>query len=62
MDASAVLDPIGIDLDEAILEHTFGKGADYVVECAGVADLTIEKMERSLAVNASIIDIGMGES
>lgn len=60
MGASMVLDPLGLDLDAAILEHTFGRGVDYVVECAGVADLTIEPLDQCLAVNASIIDIGMG--
>ncbi len=60
MGASAVLDPLGLDLNAAILEHTFGRGVDYVVECAGVADLTIEPLDQCLAVNASIIDIGMG--
>lgn len=58
--ANQVLDSAGIDLDEAILEYTYGRGADYVVECAGVADKTIQQLNRSLAVNASIIDIGMG--
>ena len=62
MGASAALSPIGIDLDEAIMQHTFGRGVDYVVECAGFADKTIEKLDRCLAVNASIIDIGMGEA
>ena len=60
MGASVALNPIGIDLDEAIMQHTFGRGVDYVVECAGVADRTIEPLDRCLAVNASIIDIGMG--
>ena len=60
MGASAVLDPLGLDLNAAILEYTFGRGVDYVVECAGVADLTIEPLDQCLAVNASIIDIGMG--
>ena len=60
MGASAALDPVGIDLDEAIMGHTFGRGVDYVVECAGFADKTIEPLDRCLAVNASIIDIGMG--
>ena len=60
MGASAALDPIGIDLDAAIMEHTFGRGVDYVVECAGLANKTIEPLDRCLAVNASIIDIGMG--
>ncbi len=62
MGASAALDPIGIDLDAAIMERTLGRGVDYVVECAGFADQTIERLDRCLAVNASIIDIGMGEA
>ncbi len=62
MGASAALDPSGIDLNDAIMTHTFGRGVDYVVECAGVADKTIEPLDRCLAVNASIIDIGMGET
>ncbi|MCY4248066.1 MAG: scyllo-inosose 3-dehydrogenase [Chloroflexi bacterium] len=60
MGASAALDPIGVDLDAAIMQHTLGRGVDYVVECAGFADKTIEPLDRCLAVNASIIDIGMG--
>ena len=60
MGATVALDPIGADLDEALLEHTLGRGVDYVVECAGFADKTIEPLDRCLAVNASIIDIGMG--
>ena len=62
MGASAALDPIDIDMDEALLELTQGRGVDYVVECAGFADRTIEKLDRCLAVNSSIIDIGMGEA
>ena len=58
--ASVSLDPAGINLDDAIMQHTFGRGVDYVVECAGFADRTIEPLDRCLAVNASIIDIGMG--
>ena len=58
--ASVSLDPTDLDLDDAILQHTFGRGVDYVVECAGFADRTIEPLDRCLAVNASIIDIGMG--
>ncbi len=60
MGASAALSPLDIDLDEAIMQHTLGRGVDYVVECAGFADKTIEPLDRCLAVNASIIDIGMG--
>ena len=60
MGASHVLDPVGADLDSTILDLTYGRGVDYVVECAGVADRTIEPLNKCLAVNASIIDIGMG--
>jgi len=60
MGASVSLSPVGVNLDEAILEHTLGRGVDYVIECAGVANKTIEPLEKCLAVNASIIDIGMG--
>jgi len=60
MGASHVLDPSQVDIDESILALTSGRGADWVVECAGVADKTIQQMNASLAVNASIIDIGMG--
>ena len=51
MGASAALDPIGLNLDEAIMENTLGRGVDYVVECAGFADQTIEPLDRCLAVN-----------
>jgi threonine dehydrogenase-like Zn-dependent dehydrogenase len=60
MGATQVLDPGAVDLNEALLELTYGRGVDCVVECAGVADKTIQPLDRCLAVNASIIDIGMG--
>ena len=60
MGASHVLDPATGDLNDAILELTRGRGADYVVECAGFADRTLQPLEACLAVNATLIDIGMG--
>jgi len=60
MGASQTLDPAAVELNEAILELTRGRGADYVVECAGYADQTLEPLEACLAVNATLIDIGMG--
>lgn len=60
MGADHVLDPIGMNLNETILDLTRGRGADYVVECAGVADQTLQVLDRCLAVNASLIDIGLG--
>ena len=60
MGASHVIDPGQIDIDTCILDLSSGRGADWVVECAGVADQTLQKLNNCLAVNASIIDIGMG--
>ena len=60
MGASHVLDPAIGDLNDVILELTLGRGADYVVECAGFADRTLQPLEACLAVNATLIDIGMG--
>lgn len=60
MGASQVLDPTAVNLNDAIMEYTYGRGADTVIECAGVADKTIQLLDTCLAVNASIIDIGMG--
>ena len=60
MGASEVLDPAAVDLNESLLELTRGRGVDYVVECAGYADRTLQPLESCLAVNATIIDIGMG--
>ncbi|MCY3936154.1 MAG: scyllo-inosose 3-dehydrogenase [Chloroflexi bacterium] len=48
-------------LDEAVLEITKGRGVDTVVEAAGVAELTIQKLEQCLAVNSTLVDIGLGE-
>jgi len=62
MGASAALDPRAASLDDTILQHTLGRGVDFVVECAGFADQTLEPLDRCLAVNATIIDIGMGEA
>lgn len=62
MGASQTLDPEEVDLDEAVLEFTRGRGVDYVVECAGFADRTLQQLDACLAVNATIIDIGLGEA
>jgi len=60
MGASVALSPMDVSLDESVLELTHNRGTDFVIECAGVADKTIQLLDRSLAVNASVIDIGMG--
>jgi len=61
MGATHVVDSLRADdLDDIILGLTYGRGVDYVVECAGVPDRTIQPLNACLAVNATIIDIGMG--
>lgn len=63
MGASSVVDPTalnGLSLDDVVLQLTSGRGTDTVIECAGVADKTIQLLDKSLTVNASVIDIGMG--
>lgn len=49
------------NLDEAVLEITKGRGVDTVVEAAGVAEKTIQAIQNCLAVNSTIVDIGLGE-
>ncbi len=49
------------DLDESILEITKGRGVDTVVEAAGVADKTLQVLQNCLAVNSTLVDIGLGE-
>lgn len=60
MGADHVMSPIGLDLNDTILKLTMGRGVDYVIECAGVADKTLQEIDSCLAVNASLIDIGLG--
>ncbi len=61
MGATHVLDSAEVhDLNEALLELTYGRGVDFVVECAGVPDKTIQNLTYSLAVHATISHIGMG--
>ena len=60
MGASHTADPKRLDLDNYILDITSGHGADWIVECSGAAEQTLQGLNTSLAVNASIIDIGMG--
>ncbi len=40
------------------MEQSKGEGFDFFVEAAGVPDLAIPEMEKSLAINAKIVQIG----
>ena len=56
-----VLDPIGIDLNETLLELTYGRGVDFVIEAAGMPNQTLAPLTNALAVNATICHIGRSE-
>jgi len=56
--ADQVYDPREVNPSEVILDLTSGQGADFFVEAAGAPQLTIPEMEKSLAVNGKIVQIG----
>jgi len=59
--ATTVLDPVGLDLNETLLELTYGRGIDFVVESAGAPDHTLSPLTDALAVNATVSHIGRSE-
>jgi len=56
--ADFVFDPREVAPSEAIMELTGGQGADMQVEAAGAPAETIPEMEKALAINGRIIQIG----
>jgi len=58
MGADHALDPNEVTPHEAIMELTGGEGADLLVEAAGVPHIVIPEMEKSLAINAKIAQVG----
>lgn len=61
MGATTVLNPVGLDLNEVILEQTRGHGVDFVVEAAGAPSQTLSPLAGGLAVGATIVHIGRSE-
>jgi scyllo-inosose 3-dehydrogenase len=61
MGATSVFDPVGLDLNETLLDLTYGRGVDFVVEAAGAPDHTLAPLTDSLAVNATVAHIGRSE-
>ena len=57
--ATHVLDPVGIDLNETLLDLTYGRGVDFVVEAAGAPEHTLKPLTKALAVNGTITVIGL---
>lgn len=56
--ADYVYDPRGVKSSEVIMDLTAGQGADLFVEAAGAPHLTVPEMEKSLAINGKIVQIG----
>jgi threonine dehydrogenase-like Zn-dependent dehydrogenase len=56
--ADHVHDPREVTPSEVIMDWTAGQGADLFVEAAGAPTLTVPEMEKSLAINGKIVQIG----
>lgn len=56
--ADFVYDPREVSASEVMRELSQGEGFDFHVEAAGAPHLTVLEMEKSLAVNAKIVQIG----
>lgn len=56
--ADHVYDPKQVKPSEVIMDLTGGQGADLFVEAAGAPHLTVPEMEKSLAINGKIVQIG----
>jgi len=56
--ADYVYDPREVTPHEVLLEHSKGEGFNFHVEAAGAPELIIPEMEKALAINAKIVQIG----
>ena len=56
--ADYVYDPREVSPSEVLMELSGGAGFDFHVEAAGVPHLTIPEMEKALAINSKVIQIG----
>ena len=56
--ADQVYDPQEVTPSEVIMDLTGGRGAEMHVEAAGAPHLTVPEMEKSLAINGKIVQIG----
>jgi threonine dehydrogenase-like Zn-dependent dehydrogenase len=53
-----VYDPREVSAGDVLLELSKGEGFDFQVEAAGVPHLTIPEMEKALAINSKLVQIG----
>jgi threonine dehydrogenase-like Zn-dependent dehydrogenase len=58
MGADVVYDPTAVDPYQVVMDLTHGRGAELQVEAAGAPDKTIPVMERCLAINGKIAQVG----
>ena len=58
MGADYVYDPQEIDPYEVVMDLTHGRGAELQVEAAGAPDKTIPYMEKCIAINGKIAQVG----
>jgi len=56
--ADYVYDPREVNAGEVLVELSQGAGFDFHVEAAGAPQLTIPEMERALAINGKLVQIG----
>jgi threonine dehydrogenase-like Zn-dependent dehydrogenase len=56
--ADYAYDPREVNPGEVMMELSKGQGFDFHVEAAGVPELAIPEMEKALAINAKIVQIG----
>jgi threonine dehydrogenase-like Zn-dependent dehydrogenase len=56
--ADFAYDPREVAAGEIMMEHSDGAGFDFHIEAAGVPELVIPEMEKGLAINSKIVQIG----
>jgi len=56
--ADFVYDPLEVKPSEIMMDLSKGEGFNFHVEAAGAPELTIPEMEKALAINAKIVQIG----
>jgi threonine dehydrogenase-like Zn-dependent dehydrogenase len=56
--ADFVYDPREVSAGDVLMELSAGQGFDFHVEAAGAPHLTIPEMEKALAINAKVVQIG----
>ena len=59
MGADYILDPREVTPHKVVMENTKGRGADIHIEAAGVPEKTFPEIEKSLAINGKIVEVGI---